>query len=381
VKQSPPSDENAIAAAVTSAAQLRVARLASDASFDGGEGVPRGGRTRVVDTRLAGGNSNDGSAASAGGSGVLGAQLSSEVDGGVIAAAVPLPSTGALPSGANEHVAGGAISRVWRQRTAATPSLPSPGAPVTAVNVGGSGPSVPTTPLSPVSPTVLRVASQLTPTKAHASASKTPATLEASKDGATELSSPVNRFDPRRRVHAAVPASEKRHSNLPVADRVLADMSTPSMSWRGLRVRIGCAPLHHARLHLFGLQSFRDYLASCGSSQKGSALAFDYIGPDVNRAARIAAAARGGEVLVPRSMLEQLPIAVSRHLSTVPIGAVFLKGIGSSGELYSVLPKGLARVFSSTMSSTHCEKCYGLLTCNACEADDDRLGDWVGAVD
>lgn len=185
--------------------------------------------------------------------------------------------------------------------------------------------------------------------------------------------------DSRRRIHPRVAGLPR--SNLTAEHQSLQDYNVPSVSWRGLRVRIGAAPLANARLHLFGLQSFSEYLASCGASQRGSALAFDYVGPDVNRAARVAGSARGGEVVMPQPMMNILPPDLIGRLSTVAMGGVFLKGIGNSGDLVSVLPRGLHRVFTSASNASHCERCYGLLSCAACEADDDRLGDWVAPVE
>ena len=80
---------------------------------------------------------------------------------------------------------------------------------------------------------------------------------------------------------------------------------------------------------------------------------------------------------MPASMAGLLPTAFLDALSVVKMGAVLLKGIGTSGELLSVLPRGLSRTFGSVQASAHCDRCFGPMSCPACEADDDRLRDWA----
>ena len=56
----------------------------------------------------------------------------------------------------------------------------------------------------------------------------------------------------------------------------------------------------------------------------------DYYGREVNLAARVAARAAGGEVLVTRPVVE----AAGPHLEFEPIGEVRLKGFRESTELF-----------------------------------------------
>lgn len=182
-----------------------------------------------------------------------------------------------------------------------------------------------------------------------------------------------------KRTHKA--STQRESSVIPSTESTLANYSIPPFAWRGLRVRIGCAPLENARLHLFGLQSFRQYLMTCGSGKGASALEFDYLGPDVNRAARIANIPRGGEVIVEENMLALVDPVKRAGLSIVKMGSMMLKGIGPSGNLASVLPAGLGRAFGSNESAAHCGRCYGSLICPSCEADDNRLLDLVCAID
>src|SRR4029079_474434 len=63
----------------------------------------------------------------------------------------------------------------------------------------------------------------------------------------------------------------------------------------------------------------------------------DYYGPEVNQAARVAARAAGGEVLVTRPVVEA---AAAPHLEFERIGEVRLKGFSEPTELFLARAKG-----------------------------------------
>ena len=62
----------------------------------------------------------------------------------------------------------------------------------------------------------------------------------------------------------------------------------------------------------------------------------DYYGREVNLAARVAARAAGGEVLVTRPVFER----AGAHLEFEPIGEVRLKGFAEATELFLAAPAG-----------------------------------------
>jgi adenylate cyclase len=62
----------------------------------------------------------------------------------------------------------------------------------------------------------------------------------------------------------------------------------------------------------------------------------DYYGREVNLAARVAARAAGGEVLVTRPVVD----LAGRHLEFERIGEVRLKGFDHSTELFLARPSG-----------------------------------------
>ncbi len=95
--------------------------------------------------------------------------------------------------------------------------------------------------------------------------------------------------------------------------------------WRGFRVRMG--------LHAGEPESRPDPLTG----------RMDYFGPMVNRAARVAGAAHGGQLLLSGWSWQLVQAVLARlDVSTVDLGEHRLRGIESSERLVQVLPNALA---------------------------------------
>ncbi len=71
----------------------------------------------------------------------------------------------------------------------------------------------------------------------------------------------------------------------------------------------------------------------------------DYLGPDVNRAARIEAAGHGGQVLVSASARELAAAALGSDLELVDLGRHELRGLTRPEQIYQVAAPGLERTF------------------------------------
>ena len=62
----------------------------------------------------------------------------------------------------------------------------------------------------------------------------------------------------------------------------------------------------------------------------------DYFGPTVNLAARVESKAMGGQVLISRSVLDQLDQELKSELVIRPAGGFTFKGISMTQELFAV---------------------------------------------
>jgi len=79
----------------------------------------------------------------------------------------------------------------------------------------------------------------------------------------------------------------------------------------------------------------------------GAALerADDYFGPTVNRAARVEAAAHGGQILLTHAVEQLLLGELPPNVTLIDLGEHRLKGIATPGKLFQVAAAGLARDF------------------------------------
>jgi len=119
----------------------------------------------------------------------------------------------------------------------------------------------------------------------------------------------------------------------PALEAVGHNYPEPGPLWRGLRVSMGCA---------FGTDCFKKPLAASGRA--------DYFGALANLAARVAAQAHPGQILVAHRPLRlQGSIDMNnisrggdthQRFTTRSVGLVFLKGIGNM-ELFQVVTTGL----------------------------------------
>ena len=69
----------------------------------------------------------------------------------------------------------------------------------------------------------------------------------------------------------------------------------------------------------------------------------DYFGPMVNRAARIASAGHGGQVLISNEAWQTAQRQLGDHVAATPLGAFQLKGLAGSQEIIQLLPTELAK--------------------------------------
>lgn len=85
----------------------------------------------------------------------------------------------------------------------------------------------------------------------------------------------------------------------------------------------------------------------CGAGERRDA---DFFGPAVNRAARIMAAAHGGQVLVSQAVAAQLGERLPHGVALRDLGAVRLRDLASPERVYQVLHPGLRRDFPALRS-------------------------------
>jgi predicted ATPase/class 3 adenylate cyclase len=71
----------------------------------------------------------------------------------------------------------------------------------------------------------------------------------------------------------------------------------------------------------------------------------DYLGPDVNRAARIEAAGHGGQILVSAAVRELTAASLTDDVGFVDLGRHELRGLSRSEHIYGVTAPGLVRDF------------------------------------
>lgn len=114
------------------------------------------------------------------------------------------------------------------------------------------------------------------------------------------------------------------------------DLSTQKLLYRGLRVRMGIhAGKPHCQLDV-------------------TTRRFDYLGPDVNKAARIEGLARGGQILVSSAVVKGLGAAAhSATYSVITAGTVKLKGINEPETVSSIVPADIQRVFLHLDDGAH----------------------------
>jgi class 3 adenylate cyclase/tetratricopeptide (TPR) repeat protein len=71
----------------------------------------------------------------------------------------------------------------------------------------------------------------------------------------------------------------------------------------------------------------------------------DYLGPDVNRAARIEAAGHGGQILISAATKELAAVALSSEIRAQDLGRHELRGLGRPEQIYQIVADGLADNF------------------------------------
>jgi DNA-binding SARP family transcriptional activator/nucleotide-binding universal stress UspA family protein len=86
----------------------------------------------------------------------------------------------------------------------------------------------------------------------------------------------------------------------------------------------------------------------------GSPLAAEdgYVGMDVHKAARVAAAAHGGQVVLSRATADRVREETGTGVDLRPLGAVELKGLAEPEEIYQLLAPGLAADFPAPRPAT-----------------------------
>eukprot|EP00727_Mastigamoeba_balamuthi_P010559 m51a1_g6125 putative serine threonine protein kinase (2351) ;mRNA; f:176074-200461 len=138
-------------------------------------------------------------------------------------------------------------------------------------------------------------------------------------------------------------------------------MNGGQVQFRGLRVRMG---IHYGEPDVERPQTNEVSTAMTSGVHSllgpslGSASAIDYIGPCVNKATRVASAAKGGQIVLSSAAAQEV-LQDREGLAQLGklhrMGAVHLQGIAQSEEIFGFAVAGIERTFDDVHASTICE--------------------------